>query len=342
MVVVIPAYQPDKKLTGVVRELLEKTPYKIVVVNDGSREECNPVFEELRALENVTVLCHEVNRGKGAAMKTAFKHVFENMPEEEGVVTVDADGQHLPADVKRVCEKFMERPEALVTGSRRFTGNVPRRSLLGNSITRFVFKISTGVAVYDTQTGLRAFAVKRIPEMLALQGDRYEYEINQLLYCTKQEIPIEEVTIETVYLEDNASSHFNAFRDGWRIYKMILMFVSSSLISFLFEFILTLFLNDFIGSLTLRTLIARVLSSVLNYELNKHMAFESDAKAAFPKYVATAAFIYVLYLGLMFVFENLLHFPEWLSIIVSQTISYPLSFIIQRKFVFKENRKADK
>lgn len=341
MVVIIPAYQPDEKLTGVVRELLDKTPYKIVIVDDGSRPECKSVFDALDPLDRVTVLHHEVNRGKGAAMKTAFSHVYENMPGEDGVVTVDADGQHLPADVVRVCDEFSANPDALVTGSRRFTGNVPFRSLAGNSITRFVFRISTGVKVYDTQTGLRAFAVRRIPEMLALQGDRYEYEITQLLYCTKQEIPIREVPIETVYIEENASSHFNAFRDGWRIYKMILMFMSSSLISFLFEFVLTLFLNDFIKSLTARTLIARVLSSVLNYELNKRMAFESHAKASFPKYAVTAAGIYLLYLGLMFVFENLLHMPEWLSIICSQMISYPLSFVIQRKFVFKENRKAD-
>lgn len=341
MVVVIPAYQPDQKLTGVVRDLLAKTDYSIVVVNDGSRESCLPVFEELKALERVTVLTHEVNRGKGAALKTAFKYVYENMPGEEGVVTADADGQHLPADIVRVVEAFRQNPKALVLGGRRFTGNVPFRSRAGNAITRFVFRISTGVAVYDTQTGLRAFAVSRVPEMLTLQGDRYEYEISQLLYCTKKDIPIEEVTIETVYIEDNASTHFNAFRDGWRIYKIILAFVSSSIISFLFEFVLTLVLDNFIKSLTALTLTARVLSSILNYELNKRVAFESDARHSFGKYVLTAAGIYLLYLGLMFVFQKVLGLPLWLSIIISQCISYPLSFVIQRKFVFKESGKAE-
>lgn len=340
MVVVIPAYQPDEKLTGVVRDLLSQTDFPIVIVNDGSNESCLPVFDALKQTERVTVLTHEVNRGKGAAMKTAFSYIYENMPSEDGVVTVDADGQHLPVDVKRVSEAFSADPSALVLGGRRFTGNVPLRSRMGNAITRFVFRISTGVAVYDTQTGLRAFAVSRIPEMLALEGDRYEFEISQLLYCTKENIPIKEVTIETVYIEDNASTHFHALRDGWRIYKIILAFVSSSLISFVFEFLLTLLFGKFIGSLTFRTLLARVLSSILNYQLNKRVAFESNAKGAFKKYAVTAVAIYLLYLGLMFVFEELLHVPEWLSIILSQCISYPLSFIIQRKFVFKENRKA--
>ena len=342
MVVIIPAYQPDEKLTGVVRDLLAQTEFPIVIVNDGSRESCLPVFEELKQFDRVTVLTHEVNRGKGAAMKTAFAYVHEHMPEQDGVVTVDADGQHLPVDVKRVAEAFRANPEALVLGGRRFTGNVPFRSRAGNSITRFVFRISTGVAVYDTQTGLRAFAVSRIPEMLTLQGDRYEFEISQLLYCTKKDIPIEEVTIETVYIEDNASTHFNAFRDGWRIYKIILAFVSSSIISFLFEFVLTLILDRFIPSLAAITLTARVLSSVLNYELNKRVAFESQAKGSFPKYVLTAAGIYLLYLGLMSLFQKVIGLPLWLCIICSQVISYPISFVIQRKFVFKESGKAEK
>lgn len=359
MVVIIPAYQPDQKLTGVVQALIGQTDFPIVIVNDGSNESCLPVFEELKQFARVTVLTHEVNRGKGAAMKTAFKYVYENMPEQDGVVTVDADGQHLPADIKRVAEAFMQKPEALVLGGRKFTGNVPLRSRFGNSVTRFVFRISTGVAVYDTQTGLRAFSLKRIPEMLELKGDRYEYEISQLLYCTKKQIPIEEVTIETVYIEDNASTHFSAFRDGWRIYKIILAFVSSSIISFIFEWLLTLGLmrlvtgpwlasrglSDawmiFLTSILLRTLVARILSSILNYQLNKRVAFESKAKGSFYKYAITACGIYVLYLGLMFLFEKLLGLPEWVSIIFSQVISYPLSFIIQRKFVFKESGKAE-
>lgn len=65
------------------------------------------------------------------------------------------------------------------------------------------------MAVYDTQTGLRAFSVSRIPMMLEMQGERYEYEINVLLYATRRKIPIQEVEIATVYLDGNQTSHFN-------------------------------------------------------------------------------------------------------------------------------------
>ncbi|MBQ3652317.1 MAG: glycosyltransferase family 2 protein, partial [Clostridia bacterium] len=171
MMIVIPAYQPDEKLTGVVNTLISKTNFPIVIVDDGSRADCQPIFAALSDLPLVTVLHHEVNRGKGAAMKTAFQYIYDHCPDAEGVITVDADGQHLPDDVLRVAEAFRSHRDALVTGSRRFTGNVPFKSRTGNAITRFVFAISTGVKVYDTQTGLRAFSRDNIPRMLSLKGD---------------------------------------------------------------------------------------------------------------------------------------------------------------------------
>ena len=343
MMIVIPAYQPDEKLTGVVDALIEKTNFPIVIVDDGSRDDCQPLFADLDRREQVTVLHHEVNRGKGAAMKTAFQYIYDHCPDAEGVITVDADGQHLPDDVLRVAEAFHSHRDALVTGSRRFTGNVPFKSRAGNAITRFVFAISTGVKVYDTQTGLRAFSRDNIPRMLALKGDRYEYETSQLLYCCREMIPIVEVPIETVYIEDNASSHFRALRDGWRIYKMILMFVSSSFLSFLFEYVLFLLLTwltkSWSISLLFATAVSRVLSSILNYSLNKRLVFESDNKTSFLRYVVLAVFIFGVHFGLLYLFTTICGIPKWIAYIIVQLIVYPMSFVLQRKFVFVKDKK---
>ena len=345
MMIVIPAYQPDEKLTGVVDELILKTNFPIVIVDDGSRPECQPLFAALSEREQVTVLHHEVNRGKGAAMKTAFKYIYENCPEADGVITVDADGQHLPSDVLRVAETFSAHKDALVTGSRRFTGNVPFKSRAGNAITRFVFAISTGVKVYDTQTGLRAFSRDNIPRMLSLKGDRYEYEISQLLYCCREMIPIVEVPIETVYIEENASSHFRALRDGWRIYKMILMFVSSSLLSFLIEYIIFLFLIWLTrgwaqaSSIFFSTAVSRVLSSIFNYLYNKRLVFEAANKTSFLRYVVLAVFIFGVHFGLLYLFTAICGVPKWIAYIIVQLIVYPMSFVLQRKYVFVKDKK---
>lgn len=346
MVAVIPAYQPDEKLLGVAESLLKQTDYGVLVVDDGSRESCQPIFAQLEGYERITVLHHEVNKGKGAAMKTAFRYIQEHMPEEEGLVTIDADGQHLTPDVIRVVDSFREHRNALVTGSRRFTGDVPFKSMAGNTITRGVFAISTGVRVYDTQTGLRAFSTALIPQMLSLQGDRYEYEISQLLYCCRERIPIVEVPIETVYIEDNASSHFHPIRDGWKIYKIILAFAGSSFLSFLFEYVVFLILSALIedtlvGNLLISTVISRVLSSILNYHLNQKMVFEQHNRTSFVKYVITAVAVYGLHYGLLYLSTFTIGIPRTIGYILVQIIVYPISFYIQRKFVFvNEHKKA--
>ncbi|MCR5689980.1 MAG: glycosyltransferase family 2 protein, partial [Clostridiales bacterium] len=301
MIVVIPAYEPDEKLLAVVEQLKSETDYQIVVVDDGSSEEYRPLFDALET--KAQVLHHEVNRGKGRAMKTAFEYIKNSgaFDAEDGIITADADGQHLLADIVAVSRMWENNREALVLGGRRFSGNVPLRSRFGNGVTRAVFAITTGVRVYDTQTGLRAFAVSAIDTMLAITGERYEYEINQLLYCTKTKTRIIEVPIETVYLDENKSSHFNTIRDSWRIYKTIFKFIGSSLISWLVDYVLLLVLNIVFTRLfgnnppmlltrpldpTLPALIiARTVSSTVNYFINRKVVFDSGNKLSYLLYL---------------------------------------------------------
>lgn len=333
MIVMIPAYQPDEKLLKLVQELKEKTEYPIVIVDDGSRADCQPLFDALEA--QATVLHHEVNRGKGAAIKTALGYIQQNFPADEGVITVDADGQHLVKDIIRVTEDWQQNRSALVLGSRRFTGKVPFKSRAGNAITRFVFRISTGVPVFDTQTGLRAFAVSRIPMMLDMRGDRYEYEINVLLYATRHRVPIREVWIDTVYIEDNASSHFHPVRDAWRIYKMILLFVASSFASFLidvFGFKLLRVLFPAWGQL-FAEIAARVVSSLFNYFFNKEFVFEGKGRDSIVRYYVLAAGILALDYGILSLL-TVIGVPELLAKILAGAICYPISFYLQRRFVF--------
>ncbi len=341
MIVVIPAYQPDEKLLRTVEELRAHTDYAIVVVDDGSTPDRQPVFAGLDP--DVTVLRHDVNRGKGRALKTAFAYIQEHFPQNEGIVTVDADGQHLVPDIVRVSEAWAAHPEALVLGSRRFTGNVPFKSRAGNAITRKVFHVSTGVKVFDTQTGLRAFSVSRIPMMLEMHGDRYEYEINVLLYATRHHVPILEVWIETVYIEDNASSHFHPVRDAWRIYKMILLFVASSLAAALLDYVLVLtlpqLLEPFIPTpLLVSTAIARVVSSLCNYFLNGKLVFGGCSKDSILRYYLLVAGIYAVNYGLLTILSVLLPLPLWLAKLLVELVLYPVSFYLQRRFVFAAHR----
>ena len=230
---VIPAYEPDYNLIKLIEKIHYKSDFYIIVIDDGSSAECQDIFA--RAANFATVLRHQVNQGKGQALKTAFEYI-QSLNKPGTVVTADADGQHRIWDIFRSLTKSNENPNTLVLGVRAFTGKVPLRSRFGNSLTRILFKLQTGVAVSDTQTGLRAFSTDMIPFMFKVEGQRYEYEMNMLLEAS-QVYPILEVPIETVYINDNEASHFRPIRDGLMIYKNILKFALSSFSSFIVDYV---------------------------------------------------------------------------------------------------------
>lgn len=220
--VILPSLDPDEKLLRVIDGLLEYGFSDIILINDGSKPENLHYFDEASKNSQVTVLHHEVNRGKGAGLKTGFSYVLTHRPDTAGVVTVDGDDQHHPADTRSCCLRMMETSHA-VLGVRDFNQpDVPMRSKKGNHITSFVFKLFVGMTISDTQTGLRALPSAYLKAMTEVSGDRFEYETNMLLAFKEQRIPFDEVKIRTVYIEENKSSHFRVVRDSWRIYKLIL------------------------------------------------------------------------------------------------------------------------
>lgn len=232
-VALIPAYQPNSDMAQLVQEIKD-TGFQIVVVDDGSSPEKEEVFR--MAAKNAVILKHNENRGKGRALKTGLDYIYSKFSADCVVVTVDADGQHKPNDVERVCKEAETHAGCLILGSRKMKGDIPLRSRFGNTVTRLVYQLFTKIRVYDTQTGLRAFEGALIPKFLGIVGERYEYEMNVLLECSGCHIPIKEVAIETVYLDNNSSSHFDTLKDSYRIYKEILKFSAASFGSFLIDY----------------------------------------------------------------------------------------------------------
>lgn len=338
---VIPAYKPGPELPELAARFCADGGFVPVVVDDGSGPDYRPVFDALP--EGVLLLRHPQNRGKGAALKTAFRHVLERCPECDMAVTADADGQHRYEDILRVCGVARSRPEALVLGSRRFEGNVPLRSRLGNGITRQVFAIASGVKVYDTQTGLRAFSRESLRKFIDVPGDRYEYEINMLLTAAQSGVPVVEEWIETVYLNDNASSHFNPFRDSFKIYLCIFKFCASSLLAFGVDYILALALKALTASwpaalsLNFSVVVARLVSATVNFSVNRRVVFKGNERLgrAVVKYAALAAAILALNLALMHLLTGL-GLPFALAKIIVEVLLFCLSFVIQGKFVFRK------
>ena len=343
---IIPAYKPARELLALIERFQASPEFVPVVVDDGSGAEFEPIFSALPG--HVRLLRHPQNRGKGAALKTAFRYVLDSCPECDLAVTADADGQHRYEDILRVCETARAHPEALVLGSRMFEGEVPLRSRLGNGITRHVFSIASGAKVYDTQTGLRAFGPQAMRRFIDVPGDRYEYEINMLLTAAQSGMPILEEKIETVYLNDNASSHFNPFKDSIKIYLCILKFSASSLLAFVIDYVLALLLKGLTAawpaalSLNFSVIAARVVSGTVNFTVNRRVVFKGNESLgrAIVKYVALAAVILGLNLLLMHLLTRLgLSFA--LAKIITEVTLFVLSFVAQGKFVFRKKNDTE-
>lgn len=334
--IVIPAYEPDDKLIGVVEELDSHTDYRLIVVNDGSSSDKDEIFDKVR--DKAVLLEHEVNRGKGAALRTAFEYIKTNSEGSFGVITADSDGQHKVDDIGRIADALKENPDTLIMGCRKFTGDIPARSRFGNNLTRMVFKFAAGVGVSDTQTGLRGFSGELLDFMLTLPGDRYEYEMNMLLEAARENIGFYEVPIETVYINDNEGSHFDPIKDSLRIYKDILKFSCSSLLSFVVDYLLYSVMFAVSGSIKLSNVIARIISSCFNFMLNKRVVFknkDSVGKTA-AKYFSLAAVILAVNTALLSFFTKHLIKNEYAAKAVIEVLLFLVSWTVQRSFVFKK------
>jgi glycosyltransferase involved in cell wall biosynthesis len=227
LAVLIPAWQPESVLMRLVEESAAAGFGAVVVIDDGSGSQWREVFAALERLQKVHLVRHAENHGKGRALKTGFVYVQTALPEYAGVVTADADGQHRVEDIVRVGLALEKADSGAVLGTRAFSGDVPFRNRFGNLLTREVFAMLTGVRLADTQSGLRGFSREVLPELARIEGERYEYETTVLAtLCRNRRRPVQ-VPIETIYLEDNRSSHFDPLRDSVRIYAALLRFVFS-------------------------------------------------------------------------------------------------------------------
>lgn len=278
--VLIPAYRPDRGLLMLAEDLHQSTDAPILVVDDGSGPDCRPIFERLRA-GGCIVVRHAENLGKGAALKTGIRQLCSLFPDLSGIVTADADGQHLVSDILAVGQLLTPGSTGLILGSRDFdAAGVPPRSRLGNRFSALAFRLETGTACADTQTGLRGIPRALFALALATPGDRYDYEMNFLRAAAISGHPLVPLPIQTVYRDGNRGSHFHALRDSVLIFKTPLRYAGTALLSAgidlsLFALFAALLPQTLALRLAAATVGARVLSGGCNFFLNRRFCFAS-------------------------------------------------------------------
>lgn len=335
---IIPAYQPDEQLITLTKQLKQYQQMHIIIVDDGSSINKQSIFIHCEPF--ATILHHKHNQGKGCALKTAFLYLMKQ--NQQGIVVcVDADGQHQIQDIIKVCQRAEQTPHAITCGVRSFQGKVPFKSRWGNLISKHVYKLVCGISLPDTQCGLRAFTSDLLPFLYEIKGNRYEYEMNVLLNCATH-YPIEPVDIKTIYIEANQASHFRPLQDAFRIYKEILCFVTSSILSFLIDYLifsLIVFMLDFLPTterIIYANSIARICSATFNYKMNKNYVFATDNQQSFLRYIILAAFILLINTNLAIILETLGINNLYVLKLIVESLLFLLSWFIQKNFVFRK------
>ncbi len=353
--VILPSYNPCEKLLKTIDGLINEGFDDIILVDDGSRESCQQYFEMAEKLPQCTVLHHEVNKGKGRALKTGFDYFLSNRSDRVGVVTTDDDGQHTPPDVM-TCTRLMEQGGKAVFGCRDFSSpDVPWKSSFGNNATRIVFRAFCGIKISDTQTGLRAFPRGYLPLLCETDGERFEYETNCLLEMHKNHYEFSEQKIETVYLDNNSETHFHPIKDSIKIYGVIFKFMISSGLSSIIDIAVFTLINMLMPAeisgwvrVFIATFGARVVSSLFNFFANRTRVFKSGGKMSVTirRYYTLCVIQTLLSYGIVALLSWLIA-PELRLLqsvikIVVDVLLFFISFRIQQDWVFKSTEKTAK
>lgn len=337
---IIPAYQPGEGLVELVTQLARYAFDEIVIVDDGSGSSYFTIFDKVSTIDRVTLLLHESNRGKGAALKYAFRHVLRNGVEmDQRFITLDADGQHAVEDVVSIAQRCKNRRECIVLGVRAFSENTPLRSRFGNQLTRKVLNWTKQVDLLDSQTGLRCLPPSFLEQSLTIEANRYDFELECILLAKQNGWPIEQHPIQTIYIDGNVTSHFRPILDSIRIYWVFVRYTIVSISSFALDiglFTLLYYYSDYIiGS----TYVSRMVSGTFNFLANKHAVFQSGEKQRYPRellqYVGLAVFIATVSGVLV---QKLVVLTAWQAPIVKIIVDgalFVVNFLVQRFLIFR-------
>ncbi len=263
--IVIPAYEPDFHLLDLIDNLNNYfSNFNIIIVDDGSSDKT--IFSSALDKDNVIILHHDENMGKGEALKTAFRYIKE-LGNKSIIVTADSDGQHKPLDIKRIYDFYLSHEGTLVLGSRKFENEVPAKSRFGNDVSRGLLRMCFNKHLNDTQTGLRAFDTSLIDFMLGIKGSRFEYEMNMLSEAVKHDVAIYELKIETIYINENKGSHFKPVKDFLKISFSIIKYRLSDILMYLFDIILFTFLAEVFRANSYALIHASYISTISTFAL---------------------------------------------------------------------------
>lgn len=179
-----------------------------------------------------------------------------------------------------------------------------------------------------------------------IPGERFEFEMNMLMEAKENNIDITEERIETVYIQENKSSHFNPLKDSLKIYVIFLKYIFSSIISFIVDIVIyKIIFNGIINyiadyAIIISTVVARIISSLVNYSVNKNTVFKSSGNKSIIKYYILCFIQMIISAVSVTVIYNLLNQRyEVLIKLIVDSIIFLINFKVQKEWVFRKEKK---
>lgn len=210
LLALIPAYNEAQRLGPVVAGALAYLP--VLVVDDGSRDETARVAEAAGA----TVLRQVPNQGKGAALRAGMRWALD--AGYAAVVTLDADGQHDPAELPMFLDQFTRTGADLIIGRRNFD-HMPLVRRVANTLGRWSFSWAVGQPIYDNQSGYRLLSRRMMEAVIPSQEQGFEFEVEMITTCLRHGYALDWVPIRTIYAGE--TSHIRPWQHATNYVRVV-------------------------------------------------------------------------------------------------------------------------
>ncbi len=207
----IPAYNEATRVATVVQQTRLHLP--VLVVDDGSVDETALQAQTAGAI----VLRQDPNQGKGAALQRGFGYALEEG--YDAVLTLDADGQHDPAEVPKFIDMFVQTGADLIIGHRHFH-QMPWVRRLANTAGSIFFSWAVGTRIRDNQSGYRLLSQRMVKVLLTSEEAGFEFEMEQIVVCLERGYRLAWVPIRTIYAGE--TSHIQPIQHVWNFLRLSL------------------------------------------------------------------------------------------------------------------------
>lgn len=308
----------NKEVTSLLQKLKE-TNFHCIIICYGNQEKDRAFLETLAQYAKIYIS----NEGKGIVLKNALKHIKEKYRSNTLIVTLDGDGNNTCEDAIRICNEVMVERSALIIGKKGSNKNLSDKII--NSVTKAMYKVTSGESITDAQSTLRAFSYNLIDFLLTVKGDKNEYEANVIFSCASHKIKIKEIDLDSEEAEIQKKNQLENIQESNKESTEKLKGMGINIEHFIIDYVLFAFLALFAGDhIIIANVFARCISVILKF--NKERILKLELKEAFKEEVKKSCILLIIDTLFLLLINKIIHVPIFIAKIFTEILYALLSY----------------